>query len=199
MGFPIEIVGEGIDWPAWTQAAMSVVAIVAGFVALGIQRRQQNADAAKAREQQLYDIGNARAEFIALARGLAQQALELSQEAEKEAAASTYRIATWNFDDVITSMRSMPLDRMPSAEFALAYVNVSRALEAYKSAYAPCQEAVLAGAPPPVEAVAAAVKVQEQLALQFKRLDDEATAQGVDFKSHDTDTHEEIRRAKAGF
>lgn len=52
MGIPIEIVGEGIDWPAWVQAIGSIVAIFAS-AALAIAIDQGAARRAESHERRL--------------------------------------------------------------------------------------------------------------------------------------------------
>lgn len=39
MSIPVEIVNQGIDWPAWVQAFGSVIAIAAGFGYIAVQQR----------------------------------------------------------------------------------------------------------------------------------------------------------------
>ena len=44
MGIPIEIVGEGIDWPAWVQAVGSVVAILFAANLIKLERLHQDVE-----------------------------------------------------------------------------------------------------------------------------------------------------------
>ena len=52
-GFPVQIVGGGIDWPAWVQAVGSVVAIVVSvFLGVWLQdRERRKKDVAELRNQ----------------------------------------------------------------------------------------------------------------------------------------------------
>lgn len=76
-----------------------------------------------------------KAEFILLAIGLVRQADDLVSDVEKGFAAKNLTIDPSSFEDVCATLDRLPLDRMPSAEFVLAYVNVRRGLAAYGEGY----------------------------------------------------------------
>jgi hypothetical protein len=124
MALPVQIVGEGIDWPAWVQAVGSVLAILVAIGLMVLERRRTN------RENR-----SARSEFVLLAIGLVRQAEDLISDIEKGFSVGKLTIDPGSFNDVCSTLDRLPLERMPSAEFVLAYVNVRRSLASYGAGY----------------------------------------------------------------
>lgn len=170
MGIPVEIVNEGIDWPAWVQAVGSVAAILVAIVVFRFERilvRKDRQDANGA--------------FICLALGLAKQAVELARDTQAGLEQSKVVIHPDNFNDVIETLGKLPFDRMPSAEFALAYVNIRRGLRFYREAYTKMENAVSLGVP--VDATGGLNTVlfnsATSIQLQYERLADEGANLGA--------------------
>lgn len=79
MGIPVEIVGEGIDWPAWVQAVGSIVAIVASAgVAIWISRKDRTLDD----QRRVTGAFNAAVISLAFARSTLEAAQGVSQRRE---------------------------------------------------------------------------------------------------------------------
>lgn len=125
MSIPVEIVGGGIDWPAWVQAVGSVAAILVA-VWLGDRERRRG----------IHDRRRQQAEFAALAVSIARQAEDLISDVSRGLDAGQISIDPRNFSDVCATMDMLPLDRMPTAEFVLAYVNIRRGLSSYGEGFA---------------------------------------------------------------
>lgn len=51
MALPVQIVGEGIDWPAWVQAVGSVLAILVAIGLMALERRHANRESRSARNE----------------------------------------------------------------------------------------------------------------------------------------------------
>ena len=124
MALPVQLVGEGIDWPAWVQAVGSILAILVAVGLMALERHHAN------RENR-----SARTEFILLAIGLVRQAEDLISDIEKGFEAARLTIDPSSFEDVCSTLDRLPLERMPSAEFVLAYINVRRSLASYGAGY----------------------------------------------------------------
>jgi len=125
MVFPVQIVGGAPDYAAWVQAIGSVLAILVA-VWLGDRERRRG----------IHDRRRQQAEFTALAVGIARQAEDLISDVSKGLQAGQIAIDPHNFSDVSATMDRLPLDRMPTAEFVLAYVNIRRGLSSYGEGFA---------------------------------------------------------------
>jgi hypothetical protein len=125
MGFPVQIVGGAPDYAAWVQAIGSVLAIL---VAVWLGDRERRRGILDRRRQQ--------GEFTALAVSIARQAEDLISDVSMGLDAGKIAIDPSNFADVCATMDRLPLDRMPTAEFVLAYVNIRRGLSSYGEGFA---------------------------------------------------------------
>lgn len=121
MALPVEIVSEGVDWPAWVQAVGSIIAIVAAIaVAKWDEVRRQAERRAKRREF--------RASVAALARRMADL---IGQEAcDIVASPSSYDVEA--FDNAQYEILDAVLERfdpslMDSVNGALAIESIRRA------------------------------------------------------------------------
>ena len=127
MIIPVEIISDGIDWAvlaAWVQGIGSVVAIGAAIFISSQERRHAQRERKAAEEA-----------FALLAIGLATQALELSRDAQNGLERREIKVSEDNVATVLDTLDRLPMEKMPTAEFALAYVNVRRALYFYGQAY----------------------------------------------------------------
>src|SRR5690606_34853387 len=101
-----------------------------------------------------------------------------------------------NADDVAESLDRLPYDRMPTAEFALAYVNVRRAVRFYGLQYEQVQ-----GLSDSQVAIALAAGIRTKLFnqaqavfLQVERLEHEANVLGaIREADDDAEIHSRIR------
>lgn len=190
MSLPVEIVNQGIDWAAWTQAVGSVAAIIAAILISGRQRRHAERDREAAERA-----------FGILCIGLAKQAVELVDATESGLTAKKISVSPETVDDVLETLDRLPFERMVSAEFALAFVNIRRSLFFYGEAYKLAVGGMAGGVD-----IDAMGNVRTELfnkaqstKLQFARLEEEARRMGFALTARpDNETYRAIRAHNPG-
>lgn len=101
MGIPVEIVGEGIDWPAWVQAVGSVLAIFASaLVAIAVQRMSDRAHRDRVAIAEAQHYAASRGAIVYLQRTLARIRSQIEAADGDSAAFKTYHPKQWLADAV---------------------------------------------------------------------------------------------------
>lgn len=101
MGIPIQIVGEGIDWPAWVQAIGSVLAIIASaLIAIWVQRMNERAHYDRVATAEERHYAASRGAIVYLERTLARIRAELDASDGNSSAFKTYHPSQWLADAV---------------------------------------------------------------------------------------------------
>lgn len=169
MGFALDL-PTTIDWPAWVQAVGSVAAIL---VAIGVFQFE--------RKLTQMDRLQARGAYICLSMGLAKQGVELARDSQAGIERLNIVVDPDNFTDVIETLDKLPFELMPSAEFALAFVNVRRGLRFYREAYVNMAATLDTGMSPSDTSTLQTVLFNSarSIELQYERLAAEGKALGA--------------------
>lgn len=131
MSIPVEIVGEGIDWPAWVQAIGSVLALLAIFLA----QRNDHREAEKIRTRESFEARQklARASLTAAKFVVASVAAAVRTQAESFEKGWSIPILAMSRVDLaaaLDSLRGIDRGALPNEGAVIAVVNLMQAAHA---------------------------------------------------------------------
>lgn len=128
MGIPVEIVGEGVDWPAWVQAVGSVGALVALFVA----QRLDHAAARKLREDDVQERNQRIARGSVTAAKFVTASISSARNTQAEAEvngwiAELFRLNRIDLEAALNALREIDRGSLPDEQSVVAVVNLLQA------------------------------------------------------------------------
>ena len=128
MGIPVQIVGAGIDWPAWVQAVGSVGALAALFIAQRIDHanaRGVRAEEARERNQRLARASLTAAKFVTASIAAARNSQ--ADVDDRGWIGELVELQLIDLEAAMAALRDVDRGSLPDEQAVVAVVNLAQA------------------------------------------------------------------------